>query len=57
MVSNIAMPLLGSGCDKLDFIGKVLRLIERAIVNSKINIHIYYLMKNAVTINWKLIRV
>ena len=31
MVSNIAVPLLGSGCGKLDFMGKVLRLIEREI--------------------------
>ena len=56
MVSNIAVPLLSSGCDNLDFLGKVLRLIEHAIGNSKINIHIYYLMKDALmlTLNYKL---
>ena len=56
MVFNIAVPLLRSGCDDLDFLGKVLRLIEHAIGNSKINIHIYYLMKYALmlTLNYKL---
>ena len=54
-VENIAVLLLGSGCDILDFLGKVLRSIERANGNSKIQIHIYCLMKDAVmlTLHYK----
>ena len=40
-VNDIAIPFLGSGCDKLDFFEDVLPLIQIIFRDSSINIHIY----------------
>ena len=50
MVSNIALPLLGSGCDKLDFVHQVMPLIKHVFGKSTVNVHIYYLKKDSVMI-------
>ena len=47
MVSNIAITLLGSGCDKLDFVHQVMPLIEQIFGKSAVNVHIYYLGKDS----------
>ena len=41
-VSDIAMPFLGAGLDKLDFYNVVLPMIKNVFEDSSINIHIYY---------------
>ena len=41
-VTNIAVPLLGSGCDKLDFSNQVFPMLKRVFGNTGINIVIYY---------------
>ena len=49
-VSNIAIPLLGSGCDKLDFVRQVMPLIDHVFGTSPVSVHIYYLKKDSVMI-------
>ena len=46
-VSNIAVPFLGAGCDKMDFYNDVLPLIEDLFKDTSINIHIYSLQSNS----------
>lgn len=41
-VSDIAMPFLGAGRDKLDFYNVVLPMIKTVFGDSPINVHIYY---------------
>ena len=41
-VSDIAMPFLGAGRDKLDFFNVVFPMIKTIFEYSPINIHIYY---------------
>ena len=41
-VSDIAMPFLGAGRDKLDFYNVVFPMIKTVFEHSPINIHIYY---------------
>ena len=41
-VSDIAMPFLGAGRDKLDFYNVVLPMIKTVFEDSPINVHIYY---------------
>lgn len=48
-VSDIAMPFLGAGCDKMDFYNDVLPLVEDLFKDTSINIHIYSLQLNRFT--------
>ena len=40
-VTDISMPKIGSGCDKLNFPGTVLPMIIRVFENTSVNIYIY----------------
>ena len=41
-VSNISVPQLGGGCDKLDFKADVLPLLITLFENSPVHIHVYF---------------
>ena len=45
-VSVIAVPLIGSGCDKLDFSSDVFPMLKDVFVGTAVNIEVYYLKLN-----------
>ena len=49
-VSDIAMPFLGAGRDKLDFYNVVLPMVKTVFEDSLINVHIYYPKSGALRI-------
>lgn len=47
-ILNIAVPLLGSGCDRLNFEMDVFPMLESVFKNTNIAIHIFYLGNNPI---------